>query len=83
MEAFGQVVGQLGFPIGIALIFVWQNKQLNDKFIELAKQGSLDSQATTAALNDVIKLKERDTLQQAQIEKLILRLERKLDDREG
>lgn len=79
MEALGTLVGQLGFPIGIALVFVYQNKQLNDKFIEVAIQSSVDSQATTKALNEVVKLKERDSLQQKDMKELIIRLERKLD----
>lgn len=78
MEFAAEFIGQLGFPIGIALIFVYLYKQSNERFIETAKQYSLDSQATTKALNEVIKLKERDTLQHEQMKNVILRLEQKL-----
>lgn len=79
MEALGTLVGQLGFPVAIAVYFVYVNKQLNDRFVETAKQYSLDSQATTKALEEVIALKERDNLQYQDMKQLILRLEKKLD----
>lgn len=78
MEALGTLVGQLGFPIAIAVFFLWQNKQLNDKFVELAIQSSVDSKATTQALKDAIEIKERNISQLARSEQLILRLETKL-----
>lgn len=79
MEALGTLVGQLGFPIAIAVFFLWQNKQLNDKFVELAIQSSADSKATTEALKDATKMKERTLSHLSRNEAAILRLEQKLD----
>lgn len=78
MEALGTLVGQLGFPIAIAVFFLWQNKQLNDKFVELAIQASVDSKATTEALKDATAMKEKNISQLARNENVILRLEQKL-----
>lgn len=80
MEIIGTLVGQLGFPIAIAVFFLYQNKNLTDKFVELAIQSSVDSKATTTALNEAIKMKEKDLVQNERTTQLILRLERKLDE---
>ncbi len=79
MEAFGTLTGQLGFPIAAAVYLLRQNKQLTEKYIEMSKQASLDSQSTTLALKEATKMKEKNILQLSKSDNLILRLEAKLD----
>lgn len=61
VQTISESVSTLGFPIAIALYFVWQNKQQNDKFIELARQASADSTASTEAIKKATSTIERNT----------------------
>lgn len=79
MEAIGTLVGQLGFPIAIAVFFVLQNKSQYDKLMEIAIQSSTDSKATTEALKSTLATQDRANAVLANNEKLMMRLEARLD----
>lgn len=61
MEPLIQGASSLGFPIAIAIFFVYQNKALNDKFIELATQASADSTASTKAIERATEVIDQNT----------------------
>ncbi len=58
---YAQFISQVGFPVAVAFYFVIQNGKQTDKYIELAKQASLDSRASTEAIEQSSKIIERNT----------------------
>lgn len=60
--SFQELISNLGFPIGIALYFVYENKRQTDKYVELAKQAAVDSQASTEAINKAAQAIDNNTM---------------------
>lgn len=58
---YAQLVSQVGFPVAIAIYFVIQNSKQTDKYIELAKQASLDSKASTEAIEQSSIIIQKNT----------------------
>lgn len=61
MEALGAAVSQLGFPIAIAVWFVYQNKQMSDKYIEESKRTVVILDQANKALELSSNVIERNT----------------------
>lgn len=56
-----ELISTLGFPIAIALYFVYENKKQTDKYIELAKQSAIDSAASTEAIKQATNVIQKNT----------------------
>lgn len=67
-----EIISTLGFPIAIALYFVYENQKQTDKYIELAKQAAVDSAASTEAIKQAAGVIEKNTLA---FEKIMQRLD--------
>lgn len=61
MDAVASAVSQLGFPVAIAIYFVYLNGKQTDKYIELAKQASLDSRASTESIERSSEIIQKNT----------------------
>ena len=56
-----ELISSLGFPIAIALYFVYENKKQTDKYVELAKQAAIDSAASTEAIKQATGVIQKNT----------------------
>lgn len=56
-----EIISTLGFPIAIALYFVYENKKQTDKYVELAKQAAIDSAASTEAIKQAAGVIQKNT----------------------
>jgi hypothetical protein len=56
-----QAAGSLGFPIVAAIYLLVENKRTTDKFITLATQAAIDSQASTEAIKESSKVISSNT----------------------